>query len=58
MLLLHLVIHEIQVVKSTNYTFGFDCESVYVGTLQFQDFFLKDTIKGWVDNKMRYVMDC
>jgi len=58
MLLLHLVIHEIQVAKLINYTFGFGCENVYVGALQFRDFFLKDTIKGWVDNKVKYVMDC
>jgi hypothetical protein len=46
MLVLHLVIHEIQVAKSTNYTFGFDCESVYVGTLQIWDFFLKGHHQG------------
>jgi hypothetical protein len=45
-------------LRSTNYTFGFDCENVYVRTLQIQNFFLKDIIKGWVDNKVRYVMDC
>ncbi len=28
-LIFHLVIHEIQVVKLTNYTFGFGCEDVY-----------------------------
>jgi hypothetical protein len=35
MLLFHLVIHEIQVTKPFNYIFGFCCEDVCVGTLQF-----------------------
>jgi hypothetical protein len=45
-------------LQPTNSSFGFGCENVYTRALLFGYLSFWGHMKDWVENKLRYVVDC